>query len=119
MNIMQSKKKSSMLNKPIKVLVLAVAVLLIQLLVIQKTYAQLYVNGTTVLVQKNATLFIDADFETDKSSTVNPKVANWGTVNVTGNTEFHASTIYHGQGQVEMTGLSKKRYTQTQFRLKS
>lgn len=73
--------------------------------------AQLYVDGTLLFIGNNASLFVDDSFQTAKSSTVPPRVANRGTITLTRNTNFHNDTEYLGVGEVVMEGTNTQTIT--------
>ncbi|MFY0673367.1 MAG: T9SS type A sorting domain-containing protein [Bacteroidia bacterium] len=107
---MQKSSKISLLGveRLIKVLVVTAIILLIQLAFISSSNAQLYIDGTSLIVRKNAVLYVDGNLETTKSGSVDPRIGNWGTIDITGNTDLHTDTKYNGIGELQLTGTSKQ-----------
>ncbi|MFY0673382.1 MAG: hypothetical protein JXQ87_08250 [Bacteroidia bacterium] len=103
-----SKKSFKSIERLIKVLVTIALFLIFQLAFISTSKAQLYIDGTSVVIRKNAVLYVDGNLETAKSGSVNPLIGNWGTIDITGNTDLHADTKYNGVGELQLTGTSKQ-----------
>lgn len=74
----------------------------------QLSNAQLYIDGGTLYVQNNAVVKVETNLVTAKPSSIDPKIINWGTIAVTGNTDFHADTDYDGQGVLRLLGTSQQ-----------
>ncbi|MFY0673370.1 MAG: hypothetical protein JXQ87_08190 [Bacteroidia bacterium] len=99
-------------NKPSSLFFIALRALILtaifQLTFVFKSCAQLYIDGTSLVVEKNAELYIQGKLETDKTGAVHPKVANWGIIEVKGEVDFDDDTNYKGQGSLCFTGTTKQ-----------
>jgi hypothetical protein len=93
-------------------------ILFIQMVYTTASYAQLYIDGTSVVVRKNALLFVDGDLETTKSGSIDPLIGNWGTIEITGNTDLNSSTRYNGNGELHLTGTSTQTLSSSSIPLK-
>lgn len=73
---------------------------------VNASQAQLYIDGATLFVQKNGLLVVKGDLQSVKSGSLDPKIANWGEIDVEGEVDLHSSTTYNGQGDLNFTGSS-------------